>query len=257
MKTLNLDKLKEEISNSKQQNNQAVQPKDLFLHGIMEAWKTGRPNQATNIIKNVDYKTEIKQSQKGGPVLGSDKTLNPDIMQHVINESENSTSFNNINEVNTAQQNNNLKLSVNKLNENVDRDELLDAEQDRRIREYKKIYQNYPGLPNAWLPPENKNLNENNASYKNNMQESMPTMINEEVINGIEQRIFNNINENLVFELKDVLKNTIIELYTIDKIKNTLLENTEITKKIINDNKQIIKQIIIETIKELQNKSKK
>ena len=74
------------------------------------------------------------------------------------------------------------------------------------------------------------------------MNHGKSLVLNEEIKKGINTYL----QENFNYIVEDAIKNTILELYTVERIKDVLIENDE-----------IIKKMVINTIKELQNKSKK
>lgn len=78
--------------------------------------------------------------------------------------------------------------------------------------------------------------------FNPNMNHGKSLVLNEEIKKGINTYL----QENFNYIVEDAIKNTILELYTVERIKDVLIENDE-----------IIKKMVINTIKELQNKSKK
>jgi hypothetical protein len=71
-------------------------------------------------------------------------------------------------------------------------------------------------------------------------------MLNEAYLIERVQKVVNNyLSENLAPIFEDAIKNTIIEMYAVERIKEVLTENRE-----------MIKSLVYETIREIQAKSK-
>ena len=251
MAGLNLDKLKNEINSRKQERGDEVValagegkaslPKDMMLHKIIEATKTGRVNEAIIAIKTVDH--------NANNVAGVEKSrynamaLSPDLNVH-INSSVNETSK----PLSQALSNNTTPTSykppvesINQLNEEKERG--LYDEIERMNSHQKKMNPNYPTV--------NPLANTNNMNNNNQSQQ----ILNENAfVESVEKRVLTNLNESLGAGIKEILKETVLELYTVNKIKDVLTENTEITKKMLNENRAYLKQIVIEIIRELQKK---
>lgn len=248
MAGLNLDKLKVVINSRKQDRGEevitlagegrAVMPKDTMLHKIVEAAKTGRPNEAIAVIKNVDSKANIQKP------LPDYNAMKPDLSKHLINENNTSVQQS---VQQTVSNNTTYRPPVDITNKLEEEKELgLYAEIERKNAEQRRLNSNYP-VDNSLM--QNRNIN------NNSIQQMNPLSLNENVlVENVEKRVLLNLNESLGAGIKDILKETVLELYTVNKIKDVLVENTDITKKMFNENKAYLKQLVIEIIRELQKK---
>ena len=78
------------------------------------------------------------------------------------------------------------------------------------------------------------------------MQNGVPMQINEAYLTENVKKIVNNyLIENFGPVVEEAIKSTIIEMYAVDRIK-----------EVLNENKDLVKTIVFETIRELQAKSK-
>jgi hypothetical protein len=251
MAGLNLDKLKNEINSRKQDRGdeivtlagegKASLPKDMMLHKIIEATKTGRVNEAIIAIKTVDHNANnvagVEKSKYNAMALSPD--LNVHIASSVSNEVSKPLSQS---LSNTASYRPPVE-AINQLNEEKERG--LYDEIERMNSHQKKMNPNYPV----------SNPLANNVVANNNGQYPINNTLNENAfVESVEKRVLTNLNESLGAGIKEILKETVLELYTVNKIKDVINENPELIKKIILENKTFMKQIVIEIIKELQKK---
>jgi hypothetical protein len=142
-----------------------------------------------------------------------------------------------ISEVANTQQTQHIPMP-NKLHEvdmSPERDEQLWAEVERKrkltlaeqIGEYAKI------------PPVGTPMKQQGGLLQ-------PTQINEQyLIENVNKIVNNYLSENLTPIFEEAIKSTILEMYAVERIKEVLQENRE-----------MIKSVVIETIKEIQARSK-
>lgn len=83
---------------------------------------------------------------------------------------------------------------------------------------------------------------------KDTQQSKTPTaQINESyLMEGVQKIVNTYLSESLAPILEETIKSTILELYAVERIKEVMQENSE-----------IIKKVVYETIREIQSKSKK
>lgn len=114
-----------------------------------------------------------------------------------------------------------------------ERDEQLWEEMERRKKQtLAESMQTYVQSPNIGAPMTNVPM--------------QPTSLNEQYLTENVKKIVNNyLVENFGPIVEEAIKSTILELYAVERIKEVLTEN-----------KEIIKTVVYETIRELQAKSK-
>lgn len=231
-KKLDLNKLRNEIDKEKQNRTAVpshfgesvggknVAPRDEFLHGLVASLQTGKATPASNLIKTVENKVTEKH---GG------------IAKHKINE------------VAPTPVQNQRPSSVDM---SPDRDEQLfrDLESKRKqtLGESISNFQgNAPTTPNQ--PTVNYNGNQFLTSAPTNTSVGGRSMqINEgELVEGVKGIVNNYLTENLGVVFEEAIKGTIIEMYAVERIK-----------EVLNENRDLIKTVVIETIREIQAKNK-
>ena len=240
MAGLNLDKLKNEINSRKQDRGdeivslagegKATLPKDMMLHKIIEAAQTGRVNEAIIAIKTVDQNANIKSP------LPEYNAMTADLSKHLI-------TGNNAPIQQTMQQplQPTYKPPVDITNKLEEEKELgLYAEIERRNSEQRKLNSNYPTTN-----PLAQNIN-------NKGQQQMTTLNESALVESVEQRVLTNLNESLGAGIKEILKETVLELYTTAKIKDVIAENPQLIKNIILENKSFLKEIVIGILREMK-----
>lgn len=228
---VDLSKLKEEINTRKSQKGEEFQdgsggsnigPKDKFLHGLNEALKTGRPTQSIQKIKDVDKNADVFEAKKQGK---------PIPQQNVNNNDNNSSQMGLADSVEVASG----KAPVNKNQNNSgyeERDHLLYEEMERRKKELSS-----GGAMNY--------KQQTNEGY----QYSPPQRSNEGQIIS-ESRITEVVNDAITNKfsvvVEQAMKDQIMEIYAKSRMQETIEENRD-----------VIKKIVIEVIRELQKNNKK
>jgi hypothetical protein len=213
-KGYDLNKLRTEIDSSKKERRNvaesvqgsALLPKDVFLNELLTSLKTGQPTQATNLIKVVENKT----AQKFGEVA-----------KHEVVPIASQQRF-------TPQQN------LNEVEMSPERDEQLFADFERRKKQtLAESIQQYNTTPPVGSP-------------MTNVVPQRPMPLNEQYLaESVKNLVNNHLAENLGPIFEEAIKNTILEMYAVERIK-----------EVLNENKEIIKSLVYETIRELQAKKK-
>lgn len=224
---LDLNKLRNEIHNRKQAKNSAssqlneetgvgVAPRDTFLNGLLESLNTGRETASTALVKTVENATVDK---KGG--IGKMK----------INE------HNNV--VNTPSSR--PQPQSNTYVESGERDEQLFAEfEKRRNQTLADSIESYTKIPRVGAPMNN---NANNYPPNNGVQ---PMMLNEgHLVESVKKVVDGYLVESFGPIVEEAIQSTIIEMYAIERIK-----------KVLHENRELIRSVVIETIRDIQNKNK-
>lgn len=189
----------------------------------------------------------VAESVQGGKLLPKDQFLNelvsslqtgkPTAASNLIKLVENKTAVkhgevakHNIDELPIAQRPASRKLD--EVDMSPERDELLWAEMERRKKQ--TLYES------------TQNINQPVASIPNNANYGKPMNLNEQYLAESVKNIVNNhLVENLGPILEEAIKSTILEMYAVDRIKEVLHEN-----------KEMMKTLVYETIREIQAKSK-
>lgn len=242
---MDIDKLREEIGQRKQNLSErqnalgetvaVKQSGDQFLRELMHSANTGQPTNASVKVKTVDKVAESKIT--GNPV-------DPNILNHVPS----STPSPNINE------------NVN--NPAPQRTATMDAKmaEAKRIREMTKnpnggipqtsnvgvadAVAQYMNTPKVGAPMNNGMLTEEQmlAQFGNKAgATSAPNTLIAEQVNSVATQL---LNENFGKLYAEAMKNSIIETY-----------KAEVIKEAINENRGFIEQIVRETIIDLQKKA--
>lgn len=218
MGKIDLDKLRDEIDDRKSKKNMVssrlgenvgtgVAAKDEFLNGLLTSLKTGKETSSTQLIKVVENKVAEKNNE-----TPKYKTVQPP-QQHkqIVNEGNN--------------------------NENsVERDELLWREFEKRKKQtLTESMENY--VNTGYLQQQSK---------PNQHTDLQPPQINEGyLVENVKKIVNGYLNENFAILLEEAIKNVVIEMYAVERIKSVLGEN-----------KDIIRSEILGVIKEIQAKSK-
>jgi len=221
---VNLDKLKNEIDSRKKERTPAgsgAAPRDVFLHGLLESLEHGHETASSSLIKTVGNEASIKKGEKAVlPIRDSVPTpaQTPVARPQPIQESE-------------------------------ERDHKLfeDMEKMRKQTLADSLNAITGNAPTAAMP--------STVNYGGQqMLTSLPAgtsaggvQINEAALTESVRLIVNNhLVENFAPVLEDAIKNTVIEMYAVERIKDVLNENTD-----------LIEKIVYQTIRKLQNKTKK
>jgi len=229
-KKLDLNKLKDEIHKEKQNRNiipsqlgetvgHGVSPRDEFLSGLLAARETGQETPASTLIKVV----ENKMAEKNGSVK-----------RHVVNE--------------TAT----IPQTTPTIDMSPDRDEQLyrdlEAKRKQTLAESISKFQN--NAPAITTPPTvnygGKQFLTSAPTTTPTVQTGVPMQINEAaLVENVKNVVNGYLSENLNTVFEEAIKGTIIEMYAVERIQ-----------EVLNENRDLIKSVVVETIKEIQARSK-
>lgn len=212
-KNIDLSKLREEINSRKSEThvNEGTghAPKDSFLNELLTSLKTGQESKSTKLVKMVEQKAAEK---KGETNKGS---YNNDTMVDAIEKHGGDGSSTQV-------------PSAPQPTGDEDRDHLLYEEYSRKMKE---------------LFGENaKEVMQPHQPTQTNQRPQPRQQLNEEYLVGTVKKI---LNENFAPMVENAMKDAIVEIYSVEKIK-----------EVIQENESLIKGIVINTIRELQKKKK-
>ena len=218
-KGVDLNKLKDEIDSRKKERNSIssklgesvgsdIAPRDAFLNGLLTSRETGKETASTKLIKLVENKVAAKHGE---------------LVRHEINETA----------VDTLPPRSGFREEkTTEVDMSPERDEQLFADLEKKRKQ--TLAEQMQGFIN---------------SPTSNRQSITPTqspVLNEGVLVENVKKIVNNyLVENFGPVIEEAIKNTVIEMYAVERIKEVLQEN-----------KEMIKALVYETIRELQAKKK-
>jgi len=224
---LDLNKIRDEIDKEKKsrtlvpsqlgENVSGGSPRDVFLHGLLQARESGADTVSTQLIKVVENKTSEKH---GGVAV------------HKINETVPAP----------TQRTPTVDMSP-------ERDEQLFADLEKKKKQTlaESISAFQSGVSTT---PTSSSVNYNGqqflTSMPTNMQNNGTSMqINEAaLVENVKSVVNGYLTENLGAVFEEAIKGTIIEMYAVERIKEVLSENRD-----------LIKSVVVETIKEIRAKS--
>lgn len=210
---VDLNKLREELESRKQTStraNESDKPKDNFLFELEASLRNGSESRATNRIKLIENKTAEKLKEN---------TVYP--------------------EISTSQQKVEQRKDVRPVPQ---QNKYIGESQDREEQMYRELNNRVKGGLGDALEEFSGN---SRGGYKQpNIQN--PNMINEEMLNkAVKKIVIDFLGENLQSILEEAIKETILEMYAMDRIKTVITEN-----------KDILKTAVYDIIRDLQNKNK-
>lgn len=214
-KSVNLDKLKEEISREQSKKNQTHgsegAPKDKFLYGLLSSLKTGQVNEATNLIKTVDNHTAKKLGEK--PKLRVDE---------------------------------NVPAVKPQPKTNVPGQPAVDMSPERE----EDLYRKFESSRKQTLAESLQGYyNQGHKTYPQQQYPQHPQqapMLNEEHLMGaVKGTVDKYLTENFGLVVEEAIKSTILEMYAVERIK-----------EVLNENRDLVKTLVYETIREIQEKNK-
>lgn len=227
---LDLNKLRDEIDKEKQNRNMTssqlgesvgtgVAPRDVFLHGLMESLNKGVATPASTLLKSVDNKVAEKQGEK---------------VNYVVNETR---------PANNAPQ---------RIEMSPDRDEQLFAEiEAKRKQTLAESITAFNGTQTATSQQSTANFNGTQyltsaPQQQGQAVQTQSMQINEgALVENVKNVVNNYLTENLGSVFQEAIKGTIIEMYAVERIQ-----------EVLNENKDLIKSVVVETIREIQQKNK-
>ena len=225
---LNLNTLKSEIDSRKKNKNQesfgnaASAPKDAFLNGLLESLQTGRQTGASvkmvSVARQADGLEKYKKGKIDGKQLDSIKTV---VEQRMPVENKHQT-----------------QVPVNNNNPSI----LMGDDNDRD----EALFRSFTHGKSKTLAESIDAVNINAPRYNSNQPSSQPIGLNEGLLVENVKNIVNGyLSENLGYVFEEAIKNTIIEMYAVERIK-----------EVLDGNKEMFKSIIYETLREIQEKNK-
>lgn len=238
---LDLTKIKEEIANRKNGGNMTqsqfgetvghgVSPRDTFLHGLLEAYKHEKPTISSNLIKVVDNTVASKhgetqqhttpQPTPTAPVHTPVTGHQPVTQMSPDREEQMHKDF-------EAKKSMTLADSISSFQGTA---KANPAAQGTHI--------NYGGTNYLTTPPVGTPMNEGAVQ--------MPMQINEAaLVESVKEMVNGHLTENLGPIFEEAIKGTIIEMYAVERIKEVLL-----------DNKDLIREAVVDVVREIKAKSK-
>lgn len=218
-----LNKLKNEIATRKNEKNNivdGVSPRDKFLYGLIESIETGRETQSSALVKTVDNTVAAKKNENAR------LPVNETVTQ-------------------PTQYAPKRPVQLEQIDMSPERDEQLWADIERKKKQtLAESMQTYVSTPNVGAPMNNNPMYLN--SNMNNLGHPPMGGLNEAYLTENVKKIVNNyLVESFGPIVEEAIKSTILEMYAVERIKDVLTEN-----------KEIIQNIVYDTIRELQAKSK-
>ncbi len=225
---VDLNKLNEEIARRKSskgttnvnENANYGAPKDAFLNGLVKSLMTGQQTPALDKIRKVDSDADRLKVNVNGTV---EVKKNAPAPVRTTQPTQPAQQY-------TPQPERLVEMSP-------ERDDQIFAEFERRSKQ---------------------KLTEEMAKYANPQQPMQPMqpvqqpmqgmpMINEAYLaESVNKMVKNYLVENFGPVLEEAIKDTILEMYAVERIK-----------EVLNENKEMIKTIVYETIKEIRSQQKK
>ena len=230
-KKLDLNKIRDEIDKAKKDNYTipsslgesvgGLSPRDEFLNGLLTSRKTGQSTPSTNLIKVVENKVAEKKGESQRIVVNEAPA--PKVPHHTIPQP---------------------------VDMSPEREELLfrDLETKRKqtLAESISAFQG-----NASTAPKSPVVNYNGQQFLSSVpQNAVATgggmQLNEvALVESVKNVVNNYLTENLGTVFEEAIKGTIIEMYAVERIK-----------EVLNENRDLIKSVVVETIREIQAKNK-
>lgn len=217
-----LNKLKTEIESRKKERNMTpsqlgesvgygVAPRDVFLNGLIESLTTGRETVSSTLVKTVDNKVSAKKGESRR--LQVNETIQQPARQHIPSPTTETVDM------------------------SPERDEELFRDlESKRKQTLAESIQGYVNTPPVGTPMRNQPSQQNSA----------PMNLNEQYLAESVKKIVNNyLVENFGPILEEAIKDTMLEIYAVERIKSVLHEN-----------KDLVKTLVYEVIKEIQAKAK-
>lgn len=207
-------------------------PKDSLLHELQISLRTGKPTQMVENMRQVDRMANTKGGASGKPPkIGGG--LNDALSKHIsvppkqqqsqypqqtqqprqqIHEDDNSRDkqFDKQFEHRSNSNNNSLSQQLGEIS----------GANNGQMNPQQKMMESYQKMSGTQQPMQQYTPNQ--------QQQYNPTNINEQVNEAIGQVDFASL-------LQESLKNTIMEMYAVEKVQKSLLENKDIIKKIVRE----------------------
>jgi hypothetical protein len=226
MAKLDLSKIKSEIESRKSEKyskqssfgekvGNSLAPRDTFLNGLIESLDTGRDTAASNLVKTVDNKAALR---KGEVARHDIKPIAP-VPQPARRLEEVDMS---------PERDEQLFIDIERKRKQTLAESIEGFTGTKTVAQQGN-YVDYNGQKMLTTPP---------AGGRTQISEGYLVEDVRKIVNGY-------LSENLTPIFEEAIKNTIIEMYAVERIKEVLQENRE-----------MIKTVVGETIREIQAKNK-
>lgn len=228
-KKIDLSKLKEEIhdrkqakgepTNEQQNQSQGSGAKDQFLNSLVESLNSGQQSKATNLIKQIDYKASGEEGESSAAVsnTGSAGTVSSEVQKF-------------------SGQNNTQPTAPPSTQPNSggnDREAKLHEEFERKKKE-------------LFGSGANAHSKTTTSQYPQQIQQSQQSQGGQVISEAkLYETIDNVISEKFATVVEQAMKDSIVQIYSEARMKEVLEEN-----------KDTVRKIVIDVIKELQSKKK-
>ena len=230
-KKIDLNKIRDEIANEKQNKyatpsqlgesaGRGVAPRDTFLHGLQQSLLTGQETASSNLIKVVENATVQKHG--GIPTHKVNQVAPPQQPRKAVDMSP-------------------------------ERDEQLFADLEKKRKQtLAESIAGFQGKNTA--TPQAPTVNYNGQQMLTSVPQGagVPQLqgsgqINEgALVETVQQLVNSHLSNNLGSVFEEAIKNTIIEMYAVERIQTVL-----------NENRGLISEVVRDVIKEIRDKSKK
>ena len=252
MNNVNLEAIRKEIDSRKKEvgiineDGSKVKPRDLFLNDLVTAIKTKTPNRAVEKIKIVENASKgvsvggnVSEGVSMAGTFESDGSVNTMLMSKSKSGVIDPYLLDN---VETPQSNVKIKQPNN--------DTVVDSSLTKlrnQTQENLKKYYNQAGLINEYntIGTIGNTAVPQYVNQPNQTGLINPNMLLEQINNATNNIVTSFMNENFSSIVQEALKNTIVEIYSVERVK-----------KVLSENKDIIENAVIEVIKKLQERKK-
>ena len=234
---VDLSNIKEQINKRKAAAGvlpeQKKQARDAFLTELLQARNTGTPTKASEKVKIVERVSDRVGADGRVSSGNSSRNVDPNLLAHVNTPTNNPT----IPQHYPSQQ------QYQPVNEGMlpERDSRYDAQVNQLYDQYRGGNQPQTQQPNSFGMLTEQQVAQIMAQQGQGGQLPQNQILTEQVgtaINGF-------INDNMGVIVEQAMKNAVMEMYSIERIKKTLDENRD-----------LIQKIVIDTIKMLSERKK-
>jgi len=238
-KKLDLNKLRDEIEKEKQNKytvsshlgesvGAGLTPKDEFLHGLLTSYKLEQPTASTNLIKVVSNKVAEKKGETKKKVVN--ETANaPTPTHHTLPPPV---------DMDSGDREEKMYRDFDKMKKST-LAESIESFQGNQPKTPQSSMVNFGGQQFLTSLP-------TNYTAANPATGGAPMQLNEAVlVENVKNVVNGYLSENLGPIFEEAIKGTIIEMYAVERIK-----------EVLNENRDLIKTVVVETIREIQAKNK-
>lgn len=211
---------------------QSSAPKDSLLHELQMSLRTGQPSKMVENMRQVDRVANTKAGASGKPPQVGGGSLNDALSQHISAPPKNN---------NYPPQQQHPQQPRQQMNEQVNpRDSAFDQQFQQRPRSQGSLSEQLGQIGGNYQNPQQQmmeayqqmgctNQPMQQQQYAPQQQQNQnPNQINEQVNQALQNVDFGSL-------LQESLKNTVMEMYAMEKIQKSLLENKDVIKKIVKE----------------------